>query len=245
MPEEVQAATPAENLNGGTPPATPAATPAPATPDGTLPAVPDEGLVLTFKTKEEKEQYERDVARARSNQSKADRYDRLIGQGKLGSHFKPSTPATPPSEEEKEEAADIEDRKAEKGLMGLAIDPAYREVLDADPTLRNLLTKSPLSILPIYAPDALDAEDAISLVKEKLAIKADELKAKGQAPTAPLPSTPPATPAALPATPPAGGVNPSGVTTPDAEYETARKLPNTESAIAGMVKQGLKKLGGK
>jgi hypothetical protein len=40
-------------------------------------------------------------------------------------------------------------------------------------------------------------------------------------------------------------VNPPGATTPDAEYEEAKKQPNTESAIAAMVKVGLKKLGGK
>ena len=123
------AATPAEN-KGGTPPTPPAATPAPAVPGTTpLAAAADEGLVLTFKTKEEKEQYERDVARARSNQSKADRYDRLVGSGKVSGHFKPTIPATPPSKEEQEEAAAVEDRKAEKGLMGLALDPLIGKCL--------------------------------------------------------------------------------------------------------------------
>ena len=44
-------------------------------------------------------------------------------------------------------------------------------------------------------------------------------------------------------TPPAGG---TGVRTPLAneEYEAARKLPNTEGAIAGMIKVGLKNLPG-
>ena len=214
----------------GTPPVAPAATPAqPAAEQVTL-------------TKEEADQLRRDAARASANQSKADRYDRLVGSGKITGHFKPSVPATPPSKEEQEEAAATEDRKAEKGLMGLALDPAYREVLDADPTLRSLLTTNPLSILPMYAPDALDAEDAVSLVKEKLSAKATELKAKVTPPATPSVTVTPATP---PATPPAGGVNPPGATTPDADYEAARKLPNTEHAIAGMVKQGLKKLGGK
>lgn len=234
------AATPAATPSG-TPPTPPAATPAPA--PATPPAAQaNEGLTLTFKTKEEREQLERDAARARSNQSKADRYDRLVGSGKITGHFKPTTPATPPSKEEQDEAAAVEDRKAEKGLMGLALDPAYREVLDADPTLRSLLTTNPLSILPTYAPDALDAEDALAFVKEKLSAKAAEIKAKGGTPP---PATPPATPATPPVTPPPGGVNPPGATTPDADYEAARKLPNTEHAIAGMVKSGLKKLGGK
>lgn len=215
-------------------------------PDGTPPVAPTvtpsgnpETVTLT---KEEADQLRRDAARAGASQSKADRYDRLVGQGKISGHFKPSIPATPPSKEEQEETAAAEDRKAEKGLMGLALDPAYREVLDADPTLRSLLTTNPLSILPTYAPDALDAEDAVALVKEKLSAKATEIKAK-----ATPPATPPVTvtPVIPPATPPAGGVNPPGATTPDADYEAARKLPNTEHAIAGMVKQGLKKLGGK
>ena len=223
------AATPAVP-NGGTPPAAPAATPA---------ATPPEQVTLP---KEEADQLKRDAARASANQSKADRYDRLVGSGKITGHFKPTVPATPPSKEEQEEAAATEDRKAEKGLMGLALDPAYRDVLDADPTLRSLLTTNPLSILPTYAPDALDAEDAVSLVKEKLSAKATELKAKVTPPATPPVTVTPATPSA---TPPAGGVNPPGATTPDADYEAARKLPNTEHAIAGMVKQGLKKLGGK
>ena len=224
-----EAATPVENKEPISP-TPPAATPAqPAAEQVTL-------------TKEESDQLRRDAARASANQSKADRYDRLVGSGKITGHFKPTVPATPPSKEEQEEAAATEDRKAEKGLMGLALDPAYREVLDADPTLRSLLTTNPLSILPMYAPDALDAEDAVSLVKEKLSAKATELKAKATPPAIP-PVT--VTPAIPPATPPAGGVNPPGATTPDADYEAARKLPNTEHAIAGMVKQGLKKLGGK
>jgi len=224
-----EAATPVENKEPISP-TPPAATPAqPAAEQVTL-------------TKEESDQLRRDAARASANQSKADRYDRLVGSGKITGHFKPSVPATPPSKEEQEEAAATEDRKAEKGLIGLALDPAYREVLDADSTLRSLLTTNPLSILPMYAPDALDAEDAVSLVKEKLSAKATELKAKANPPATPSVTVTPATP---PATPPAGGVNPPGATTPDADYEAARKLPNTEHAIAGMVKQGLKKLGGK
>ena len=215
-------------------------------PDGTPPvaptATPSGNPEQVTLTKEEADQLKRDAARASANQSKADRYDRLVGSGKITGHFKPSVPATPPSKEEQEEAAATEDRKAEKGLMGLALDPAYRDVLDADSTLRSLLTTNPLSILPMYAPDALDAEDAVSLVKEKLSAKATELKAKVTPPATPSVTVTPATP---PATPPAGGVNPPGATTPDADYEAARKLPNTEHAIAGMVKQGLKKLGGK
>jgi len=229
---EANAATPGADNKGGTPP-----TPAPVTPAGT----PPETVTLN---KEEADQLRRDAARASGNQSKADRYDRLVGSGKITGHFKTTVPATPPSKEEQDEAAAAEDRKAEKGLMGLALDPAYREVLDADPTLRSLLITNPLLILPMYAPDALDAEDALALVKEKFSAKASEMKAKGGTPPA-TPTTPPATPATSSAIPPSGAVNPPGAITPDAEYEAARKLPNMEHAIAGMVKSGLKKLGGK
>lgn len=221
------AATPAEN-NGGTPPATPAATPAtPAAETVTL-------------TKEEADQLRRDAARASANQSKADRYDRMIrngGQSRFGKT--PAQPSSTPSSEDQDELAAAEDRKAERGLLALAADPALREVLDADPTLRTLLTTNPLGVLPVLAPDALDAEDAISLVRE-------ELSKRKPAPTTPpnpnpAPSNPPAP---TPATPPAGGVNPPSADV-DEEYESARKLPNTEQAIAGMIRIGAKKMGGK
>ena len=220
--EATPGATP-EKDNSGTPP-----TPAPATPSGN-----QEGTVTL--SKEEADQLKRDAARAASNQRKADLYDRTVGSGK--GHFKPITPITPPTEDEKQEQAAIEDRKAERGLFALAADPTYREALDADPMLRDLLFVNPLAVLSVFAPDAFDAEDAISLVKERLAVRVAEIKAK-----AILPATPPVTP---PATPSAGGVNPPGATTPDAEYEEARKNPNIHQAISGMVKVGLKKLGGK
>lgn len=203
-------AIPGEN-NGGIPPATPPATP----------SVPAETLSLP---KEEVEQLRRDAARASSNQSKADRYDKLVGKG--GSHFKPSVPTTPPTSEEIAERAAAEDRKAERGLFALAADPALREVLDADPTLRSLLTSNPLAVLPMYASEALDAEDAISLVKEALVARKK-------------PTTPPATPPATPPTPPAGGVNPQDKPVNE-EVEVARKLPNTERAIGGMIGARLK-----
>ncbi len=252
------AATPTEQNQGGTPPVAPVATPANADqgntpPEGGTPAekpaetTPPEGGEATSVTltKEEHEKLQRDASRARSNQSKADRYDRVIGKG--GSHFKQQAPATPPSEDEKAEAAVAEDRKAERGLLAIAADPAYRKALDADPTLRNLLTTNPLSVLPMLAPDALDAEDAISLVKEELVKKVEAIE---KATPLPKPNEVPTDdkgnmPVNQPVTPPSGGINPLGGTTPDAEYESARKNPNIEGAISGMVKVGLKRQGGK
>lgn len=223
-----EAATPAVPANGEQPSPAPAATPAVS--------APEESVTLDKKAHD---QLIRDAARASEAQSRADRYEGILKKNGLlgGSHFKPRTPATPPSAEEQQAAAAEEDRKAERGLMALALDPAFRDVLDADPTLRQMITTNPLAVLPLLAPDALDADDAIGLVKEALG-------KRKPAPAAP--ATPPATPPApaTPPTPPAGGVNPPSKDV-DEEYEAARKLPNTESAIAGMIKIGAKRMGQK
>lgn len=215
------AATPAVP-NDGTPPVAPAATPA-------QPAANPEMVTLT---KEAHDQLQKDAARGSSNQRKADLYDRMTS-GKGNGHFKPTTPATPPSDDERAAAAAAEDRKAERGLLALVGDPTFREVFDADPTLRTLMSSNPLAVLPMLAPDALDAEDALNLVKEAL----------GKRKPAPAPATPPAAPATPPA-PPAGGIN-----TPDKpvneEVEAARKNPNTERAVAGMIGARIKSQAGK
>src|SRR3990167_9187954 len=152
-----EAATPAAT-NDGTPPVTPAATPA---------ATQPEQVTLS---KEAHDQLVRDAARASTAQSDADRYKNILKKNGLvgGGHFKPAAPATPPTPEERQAAGAAEDEKAKAGLLGLALDPAYRTALDADPTLRDLLTKNPLAVLPILAPDALDADDAVSLVRDAL-----------------------------------------------------------------------------
>lgn len=209
------AATPVEN-NGGTPPTAPAATPA------------EKNTETVTLSKEVHDQMARDAARAASNQRKADLYDRVVG-GKGTRFNQPSVAKTEVTPEEREAVAATEDRKAERGLLSLALDPEYRDVIDSDPTLRELLTKNPLAVLPILAPDALDAEDAIGLVKEAL-----KSRKKPSVPPASEPAPAKPTPAA-PSTPPPGGIN-----TPDGnsndEYEKARKNPKTENAIAGMVK---------
>lgn len=211
------AATPVVPASGTTP-AAPAATPAVETEKVTL-------------TKEQHDQLLRDAARGSTNQRKADLYDRTVGS-KGNSHFRPQTPPTPPTEDEKAASAAAEDRKAERGLMSLALDPAYRQVLDSDPTLRDLLTKNPLAILPVLAPDALDADDAVSLVREALE--------KRKTPAAAAP----ATPAAPVATPPIGGINPTDKPVND-EVEQARKNPNAERAVAGMIGARLRANAGK
>lgn len=210
----------------------------PVTPEA-IPAQTPSGDAQTVSvSKEELEQLQRDAARARANQSKADRYDRIAARN--NGHFKPQATVEEPSEEDRNRAAAEEDRRAEKGLIALALDPAFRDVLDADPTLRSLITTNPLAVLPSLAPEALDAEDAIALVREKLQGKAEEIKkSKVQAPAKEEPKP------AAPAVPPAGGINPTGATTPDAQYEEARKNPNVETAISSMIKVGLNRSGGK
>lgn len=208
--------------------------------DGTPPVAPvatpsnehqNDKIVLG---KEEHTELVRNAARAGEAQSRADRYEVILKKNGLigGGHFKSAAPVTPPTTEERQAAGAEEDRKAEKGLLGLALDPAYRTVLDADPTLRDLLTKNPLAVLPVFAPDALDADDAVGLVREMLKKR-----------VAPAPNPIPATPVA-PAIPPKGAVNPNDAPINE-EVEAARKLPNTERAIAGMIGAKLRANAGK
>lgn len=190
--------------------------------DGATPESTPEVITLS---KEEHDQLARDAARAKAAQRKADLYDKFVGNPGKG-HFNKPAPSTPPSQEDMDAKADIEDRKAERGLLALAADPEFREVLDADPTLRNLLLSNPLAILPIYADDAVDAEDALTLVKDALR------GLKKPAPTKPA-DTPVVDPEKKPV-PPAGGVNPTAPVSD--EYESAKKISNTENAISQMIK---------
>lgn len=219
-----EAATPVAETNGGTPPA-----PAPVTP------APDAAEKVSL-SKEEHAQLVKDAARASEAQSRADRYEGLLKRNGLlgGGHFKQATPTTPPTPEERQAQGAAEDEKAKTGLLSLALDPVYREVLDKDPTLRDLLTKNPLAVLPVYAPDALDADDAINLVKGEL----------NKRKSVPAPATPPAPPANPPATPPVGAINANDKPVNE-EVEAARKIPNTERAIAGMIGAKLKESAGK
>ena len=210
-----------------------------AQPSGLPPAAPEatpsngqqnETVVLQ---KGEVEQLKRDAARATEAQSRADRFENVLKKNGLigGGHFKPVTPTTPPTPEERQAAATGEDLKAERGLLALALDPTFRDVLDKEPLLRDMFTKNPLAILPMFAPDALDADDAISLVREAL---------NKRKPV----STPPANPPATPPTPPVGGINPQDKPVNE-NVEVARKHPNTENAIAGMIGAKLKASAGK
>lgn len=201
----------------------------PAAPAAT-PATPAPGVETVTLSKEEHEQLTRDAARAASAQRKLDLLTRG-GTANNGSNFRgvaPAKPAAAPTQEQADEQAIIEDRKAERGLLAVAADPAFREVLDADPSLRQLLTVNPLGVLPLLAPDAFDAEDAIALVKGELSKRASALKKPV------TPAEPPKPAAPVPPTPPAGGVNTPSVDVNE-KYEAAKKIPNTESAVANMI----------
>lgn len=212
---------------------TPAATTteAPVKPVATPSTTPTAEVTLS---KTEHDQLLRDAARGSANQRKADLYDKINGKG--ASRFGAPAVVTPPTEEERVAAGQAEDRKAERGLTRLALDPAFRDVLDADPTLRNLLAENPLAVLPMLAPDALDADDAVTLVKEALVAR--------RKPAPVVPAKPDATTTPEVKVPPAGAVNTNDKPVNE-EVEAAKKIPNTELSIAKMIGAKMKGASGK
>jgi len=249
----IEAATP--ESKGGTPPASSSATPATETKKAPEQGNNEQGNAVPEQVTLDKEVHDKlvkdaaDLPRANARQAASDRkvtrLERLMGKGK-GTHFKPESGATPSQEDveaQKEEDALAEDRKASQGIMAVAIDPAYREVLDADPTLRNLLTSNPLGVLPLLAPDAVDAEDAIGLVKEALQTRADEITAKVKADKEGEGEEGDKKPDVAQTETPGTGANIPGAQQDNVDTEAARKLPNTEDAISGMVKAGIGKMG--
>lgn len=202
------------------------------------PATTEEKVTLT---KEEHAKLVKDAGEtqiARDLQAQADRkaarLEKIIS-GKGSVFGKPAPVVETPANNDPDAAALLEDRKAERGLMALAVEPKYREILDADPTLRELLTTNPLGVLPLLAPDALDASDAIDLVKEKLEARITNFKKP--APVAPIDGKP-----ATPVVPAPGAINPDSKEL-DAKYEESKKIPGTENAIANMVKIGIGRMG--
>ena len=196
-----------------------------------------ETKVVTL-TPEEHAKLLKDVEDARNLQSQADaRSARLQAAltGKGGSRFTaPGATVVVPTDAEKQDYAAQEDLKAAQGLQRLALDPTYRAALDADPTLRGLFQNNPLAVLPLLAPAAYDAEDALTLVKQALAEKVS--KAATVATVKPEEKPVVVAPATV--------VAPSAPIL-DEEYEAAKKIPSTESALISMIGIGLKKLGGK
>lgn len=207
-------------------------------PDAAAPATPTyDPAKQVVLTKEEEAQLRKDAARAAGSQRKADLFDRFSKGGAFGQRQAPAEDASKAAPAA--DSAAKEEAKAERGLTRLALDPEYREVLDADPTLRDMFASNPLGVLSVLAPDALDAEDAIGLVKEKLVERKAKLVKKPETPIADA-----AKPEAADKVPPAGGVN-AGGDAPNAEYEAAKKLPHAENAVAGMIGARFKALGGK
>lgn len=209
--------------NAATPTEQPTGTPAEA--PVAAPAVEEAGLVKV--SKEKLDQLERDAARAATNQRKAALYDRLSGKGPASPFAAKAAPAAAPTEDEREEASRREDMKAERLIMRLAAEPKYRAILDADTTLRDMMMNNPLAVLPVLAPDALDAEDALSLVTEKLDQKLSAIQAQKPAATAP----------AAPAT--EEQKKPAETMTVEQRVEEASKGKHLESSVAGMIRARL------
>lgn len=186
-------------------------------------ATPEKETVSVSKT--EYESLQRDAARASEAQARAARFENALKQSK--GNFKPTHNATPPSQEEQEAAGVAEDRKAERGLMALAHELKYREILDGDPTLRSMLVKNPLAVLPTLLDDQpFDAEDAISMVKGVLDRRLDERTQAKKAQETPKQEV-------QKVTPPSGANG--ALETPDREYEEAKKNSHTEVGIARMI----------
>jgi hypothetical protein len=185
-------------------------------------------------SKEKLDQLERDAARAATAQREADAarrkaalYDRTMGKGLASPFSRQAAPVAAPTEDEQREQASREDAKAERLIMRLAAEPKYRALLDSDPTLRDLMVNNPLAVLPTLAPDAIDAEDALALVTEKLDARLTTINAP--APAAPAPATVPA----------------PAVNTPSKSVEErvveAQKAPHLRDAIAGSLAARLSK----
>jgi len=178
---------------------TPAGTTPPAVPTDT-PATSQQEPEMVSLSKEEVNQLKKQAAIASTAQRKADRLEKLVGRRTQGSFATKPTPEqiTPPTQEELNVQGMEEDRKAKDGLIRLALDPKYRELFDNDSTLRDMLTVNPLGLIPALAPNALDAEEAIDLIKENF-----DGRLEAKVPSAE--TQPPVT--EVPATPPTGGVN--------------------------------------
>lgn len=233
---DVNAPAPGGEGTGANPPVP---TPAPADAAPAAPQAAPEGETVIVKKTDYEAMKGRQSALDKKEERLARREKALARGGSFNFGKTPDTPApaaAAPSGDEADGSA--EDRKAERGLLNLALKPEYRAALDASPDFRDLLTKNPLALLPVYASDAFDAEDAISLITEELERRAAATKAA--APAAP------AAPAVV-EVPPAGVVNLSdgSVATEgmkDQEYKDVTK-GGTVKGIAAGIKHRLQSVG--
>lgn len=212
MDEVVKADTPATDAPATAPATAPADTPATAVETVTLPKADVERLKAQTSTADAKvARYEKVL--------KLNGIDPAIG----AFHVKPPKPAdAPATAPATDEAFSAEATKAKDGLLGLALNPVYRDVLDANPDLKSILVQNPLALLPIYAKDALDGEDAVTLVEDELKRRLGTMK--------PAPTTPPATTTDTPPVPPKVPVN-----VLSAEKQDSYKELEKKGDVAGMI----------
>lgn len=211
-------------------PATPAETPVvpAATPGKEADGAPVNEETVSLK----KADYERMQARqseADKRKAELDRKEREIARReRMLKKAAGDTTDTP--DDVATQAAKDEDAKAERMLLRLGANPKYRAAIDADPTFRDMLLNNPLSLLPTYAKDAFDAEDAVSLIEDELSKRLEKVEKKEDAPQAD-PKDEKKEDKKTPEVPPKGGVNlspPEG----DATYDKTLKEGSVADAIA-------------
>lgn len=129
---------------------------------------------------------------------------------------------TPDSNEE-----EIERLNAEKGVANLImLNPKYQELLQKDPTLREVISDNPLSLIREY----IDADDAIDQIQKKLDKRLQDSSAN---PPAPAPGAqPPAAGKEGEVPPPSSTIQMKGSVTPDAAVQMSaaewEKLPKEQ-----------------
>ncbi len=183
----VEAETPAENKPEETSPQSQTETPAnqpeaekpegnePATNQGTQPegeaeATLESALAQVEELKGDNSKLSAQQSEADKRARKAERTVRILTKkaeraGGTPSETPPATPAEPAAvvvEDDDEDA--VEATKAEKLANRLLLNPKYREVFDADPTLLSVLTNNPL----FFVDDFIDSKDAVDQVTEML-----------------------------------------------------------------------------
>ena len=149
------------------------------------------------------EDLKKDLRTERINRIKAEKERDLLKGGDGSGDGNQSLPGGSSADEE------ITRANAEKGIFALlAGDQTYRELLEKDVTLKDILIKNPLSLISEY----IDSEDAVDQVKSYLDNRLQTIKGS------PLPPTPPAG-----GTPPTGGEPPKPGNPPSGGGNSAMK----------------------
>jgi hypothetical protein len=145
-------------------------------------AAPTEGEVdgknILGEAQAEVERLSRDLSKAQSRQSEADKRSKvLVRENK---RLKSDISKSGNSDYKDDEITDVvgkdieigETREAEMKVSRLLLDPKYRTLMDSDPTLLNVLQRNPL----IFVDDFIDSEDAVDQTKDMLDERISELK---------------------------------------------------------------------